>query len=319
MVFCALILVAVGLVDEAELDVNRSLAEYRLALARLQSHVPDPIRVEGERTIEVVRKGATIKNTNIDVRILISGGISKAIYLNSDGFQGICIIDKVKNEYLSIQKDSASAGYTIREVGAIEGADPRLLETGLKPLLRSRYMLYDLDLPKMLYDPAFRARKATKLRRDGRELIRFGFDYAIRPTGSKEPTRYSGWFVVDPKLGWGVSEYEMKASVGSDYSIYRGSVSYVASKESMPLPKRVVSEYASPDGFRDTHVYSFTKFAYEPTPPREFTLDYYGLADFRSPVRPRSNQLSFVLFGIGAAALGLGAVFRSRSRRDRAA
>jgi hypothetical protein len=123
--------------------------------------------------------------------------------------------------------------------------------------------------------------------------------------------------VVDRAAGWILREYELRIG-GDDSAVMRGSVVYSPTDGSPPIPKSVTYDTSYSNGAGHKVSFHISEIDRQPTPAREFTLDYYGLGDFQSAARPGSNLVSYGLFGLALFALCLGAFLRHRNRASAA-
>lgn len=173
----------------------------------------------------------------------------------------------------------------------------------------------DIPIDELLRRPTCRFTSAENETAGGRDLVKV--NYTIED--SKRNYSQRATVTLDPNLGWVMRSYELTLGSVPPFDTDRGVVEYgPADHEGRVLPSRVTSSL--PDG---ESVCEFTSWSFEPTPPAEFEMPWFGIPDLlkakaeKSP--PKANFLPYWIAGLLAVSAVVALVIQwgasKRSRR----
>jgi hypothetical protein len=307
--------------DAEQLDAGRVLSQYKDALERLASEAYAPLRATATRESESSRKDKPSRKFSYTYKFSINDNKHIKIYDINNNNKAEAIYLLIDDRYFTLGRTPDRPDYRLYGAGAPGGPYFQNMEHGLSALHRATYSINDDDIREIIARKGFEARRATRLAHGDGDLIRL--DFAVTPPPASpggsdhRAPLVGGWVVVDRAAGWILRECELR--FGGEYStVIRGSVVYPPSDGSPAIPKSVTYDTSYSNGAGHKVSFHITEIDRQPTPAREFTLDYYGLGDFQSAARPGSNLVSYGLFGLALFALGLGALLRYRNRASAA-
>jgi len=195
-------------------------------------------------------------------------------------------------------------------------------------LLGVPYSFLGVPIGRLLSDPNFVIGRMEPEESEGGKRWRVPI---MTKADTPEIGTGSGWFVVDPSLGWASVAYEYRttkrgvresprpeANDSHPESYYRGKVTYQGTVEGHPIPERIEAHELTilDDGrnIESNRVLDLSEYKWEPYPEREFTLAHYDFDD-----RKREASAKAIGRGVGLSILSIllmGLSIYVKKRRD---
>ena len=107
---------------------------------------------------------------------------------------------------LSLSRKLGSKDYLVTYSGKIPLTSQAVFDFSAKAFAQAPFTVAAIPLSRLLDDPDFVITRVGNKAEGGRQLIRLDF---IKTSSSKNTPTTSGWFLVDPRNGFAVREYEI--------------------------------------------------------------------------------------------------------------
>lgn len=311
---------AIGRAAPPDPDPARFLEEYRLAIRELEKQTRT-FSVEGEVIIEYALRTDDTKKFIQDItyaagdRDEVWTTVTKAGLRHPDE-RKVAVLIQPKRAVVMKQL-TPRKGYSIvnllKNPSDLRGAWSEDKTTYITPALT----VGQISLVRPVASGRFQVRSVRRVELRGRPLLRVDFTCPPNAKGGDpvDAIDIAGWMTVDPALGHAICEHDVRLTYpGKSYFDHqsKGKVTYQDHTNGIPLPKEVDISLTEP--FAKTYHFVATKASSVPLPPREFTLDAFGLGDFDAIPGQGSNHATAWSFGIGALALALGLFLKDRIR-----
>lgn len=289
--------------DQAEIE--RFLREYPEASRRIESHLS---RVKGTCRLKLQRGP---NRFDIDKAIFAVDHGFRKVTIERDRNQGkararveivYCIGDETA---FSLVRQAGSERYVVQGIGS-DHEDRMAYNSLFGRYLTAPYAILGTPLPKIMASPVFRLISAEEVEVDGERLFRI--HYEVGEAQKADKVRLD----LDPNSGWVIRSGEVRSGrfPGAEVAF---DVQYESARDHPPYPRLVT--------FNDPNLLTssceFQSIVPEPTPEREFTMGYYGLADLTRPRIGERGGTSMIYWLIGIAALGFVAAYVLRRLASR--
>ncbi len=233
-IFCAaipLVLLANLVLAQAsahEADPTAFLVKYRQAQRDLLTAFANA-RIEGTRWARVPTRESPESPVRFEERSAIS-----FIYIRGGGCDELRFRDQAPKFVENVFVVAEKRGFAVRRFepggpfslqGMFQPDDPPQVVREYRAMRRAPICpLRCADFATWVGSREFTVHRISRELMDGGGVLRASFDY--QPGGKDEP-RASGWFCVDPSIGWALRSYEFDVRrVGRPVVRYSGSIVY---------------------------------------------------------------------------------------------
>lgn len=334
---CVFLLIPAGICDEPAgepLDPTRFLADYRKAVQELRATYLN-VRIDGTvrivQTIAPAQKSSTSEqkakapgrprpsgsDRQFDFSYASCDGKEKgrrAPFGSADSGRAAVAVDNGNIQFTASRMDPGRP-YVINYHSRDDG--------DMKPLAELRAQVRDApyrpsgleDFEKYLGSPDFSIERARRVPAAGGAVVSLLVHYRPAAQGA---FHIDGRLDLDESLGLVIRQYELQHSMALSSGLlvwlYEGTVQY-KQENGKAIPTHVdLKTYPTKEPRRSTRwEYDISKYSLEFTPPKEFTLDFYGLGDFERTLNQAETRsafrsaavaavaflIGFILFGIG--------------------
>lgn len=296
--------------EEDEALRARVLAEYPAALARLEAAFA---RVHGSGTRVEVRLDAADddgQGVTTSDSFAVDRDHKKLVRVREEDDSRKTDFERVScanpNYSFILTRSSRPDPRIVTSLGGA-GDVPEEITDFAQRYLAAPYSVFQWEpISKVFADPTFALESVRDVSDGGRNLLRIEFTY--RP--DQEYPAIPAWILVSPDEGWVLRQFE--GGFGRNSDILRaGVVEYeVNPKGDIPIPRRVTFTHPT---YR--YSFDFERFAFGPTPEREFTLNDFGLPEVGTTAPRDGWPTAYWLFGLAAVAFATSLVLRHTSRR----
>jgi hypothetical protein len=239
---------------------------------------------------------------------------------DTDGASEQRVLGYNKSTSFVLKRKRGRKEYYIESVDA-RGSDRPPVALPLKTYLRAPYAT-DISLLSIVSSPHFSIRAASRVSRDGRDLVRIAFDCPTDPPanprkGFVDFGGLEGSILVSPSEKWVLYEYDCRSKKGMPMS-FKGTVGYEGVLDGFPIPRRVTREkwMKHPKGeFTESQVYEFLDFRFGSPSDEEFTLAAFSIPDVARPSTrsTRSVGLGYWFFALAVVSLAGAVLFKIAS------
>ncbi len=161
---------------------------------------------------------------------------------------------------------------------------------------KSNYAIWGEEIADLLTDPEYRLLGATRLTKDGRDLIKVVFEI-VDGQGAGNKSRVDA--VFDPGAGWILRSFEERFDGSAPGDVQTARIEYGAARDGFFLPSKITMSDLDGDSICD-----FLAWSFEPTPLSEFEMPFFGLPDLTVRANLKANSVPYYWIG-GLAAGGL--------------
>lgn len=217
-------------------------------------------------------------------------------------------------------QDWLLANLDIKERDGRSFGDGRSVRELVNGSIMSHFQVYGYPLPDLIREARFKVTRASRITRDGRELVRVDFDYP-HPIDLKNFTPVQGGsLLLDPDHCWCLRESEIKGKWTNGTGTARVKFEFKDGSNGFPILGRthfvLKNDPPRVSGMEIVSDYDLREASRLP-PDEEFTLTAYGLPEPVGMQKPGGSRayIWFALAGFGV--LALAAAFRKAARRRR--
>lgn len=304
-----------------ELPTAQVLKDYREALKRLES-LNAVIRLEGKVREVYYKQDSTDPNRerNYDFSYVASGGQERLAqsFLNPEYVERVFVMGG-KRDFVA-RRSSPRGEYAIDRLNTLPDNYVALVVRRRNAIARSAYSIGEVDLAQAVNSRHFVARKATRVQRDGKTIIKLEFDYKPNVDNQFNST---GWVLLDTDKSWVVVEYEVQNTappIPSFLEVAAGSSRYGSDGVAFPLPVELKHTERDPRSAVGLPRYSIEFRAelgsHERVSSEQFSLSSFGLGDLDRPPGQPSHHFAYWAFGFGTVTLVASLVLRRLGRRS---
>jgi len=272
-------------------EVTRFGKEYPAAVARLESRFA---QVKG--TCRLTRQFGDKPARSTKGTFAVDHGygkISFPVKLPRSKSEMEAVYCSGANTGFRLRRMSAGSGYIIDGVG--ESARVAYSET-IGILLGAPYAILGKPMSRVMESPGFQLVDAREVEFGKKRCVRVEIRYEAGD--GKGPAKDTAAVTLDPDAGWAILRTEFRPAHDPGL-LMTFDVEYAPPQGGMPVPRSV--KVTTPGSSTSCE---FETVSFEPTPEREFAMNYYGLPDLTKPRgEPWWKGTAFWL--VGAAALGL--------------
>ena len=268
--------------------------------------LPDrPAKEESRRITYCLRPADGVRSVRAE-RTAGGGGVSVSAANSRYGFE--VAADQGVNAFRMTDYSDSSRGGELWTPRTDESSRVDIKMENLDVPYRITYRL-----DQMLDDPQFALRTISRVRHDGKDMVRVEFDRTWTE-GDDPGVPYPEWAVVNPAENWIIYECLSERTWGSQSRRYE----YQTTAEGLPFPLKITEELT--DKKQGGRLAARTVSTYDPpgrcdAPESEFTLAAYGLPEIEGEAE-RGVWWWLLWVGLAVAAVALIVWVSRRERRN---
>lgn len=323
-----------GMASSAPDEDQQVIHQYQSALAKMESDAAKSY-LTGKLTISMSRNGKVFAERKTDVLVARDEGKVLLRVSNRDYTKSAYHPQRIRRsteqeahlfvppKYYVARQSHENAPYQLATNQVEKKPVANTSSYYNDRLLGAPFSLLSRPIIELLKEKDFSITKAERMD-DRSEQWKMHFVSKIK-TDTLAPC--SGWFLVDPTIGWALVGYEYSMVEPADaanprgemvHSNEKGKVVYGTPSDGHATPVRIELSRSSSggDGVKTsgTDVLEVTEYARHPYPAREFTLAYYGLKDDEGEHRSNARWRAVVFTSIAALIAVLSVVAREYKR-----
>ena len=279
------------------------MAQYKAALARMDARGARTY-LEGDQSLTIARNGKTLRERRRSV-VIARDGAKVLLRTRHGGLAEEEVELSLPPAYYVIRSRRIGGPYYLpKSQEQIGDGESRTVSAYNDNMLGAPYSLLYHRISQLLKEPGLAITSVQPERSGSKGMWKMSFRMKA---DSPSLGQGSGWFIVDPDMGWALLSFEFRSAEDTT-TVSSGRVSYGRQVDGLPVPKEVETTDKTLVG-SDTYItkarLDIKKFEWGPYPEEEFTLDYYKLGDLARSTPGGGGARGIVLLLLAALLLGL--------------